>query len=141
MFLTKEEFQQFWNADEIADARRGGLVVGRSHAEGNIYMIRQCANIVAYEDCSNMEGGEYIINHGACLLHKDRIEYINSFLFREYNVDMEEVCRTPLIITQRLDSDKDRLLLIDNRGQFIVNKHATCVFLKELNEINQSGLK
>lgn len=139
MFISKEEFQQLWDADEIADARRGGLVVGRSHAEGNIYMIRQYTNIDAYEDFSNMEGGEYIINHEAYLLHKDRIEYINSFLIREYNVDMEEVCRTPLIITQRLDRDKDKLLLIDNKGQFIVNKHATCMFIENNEPIQQTS--
>lgn len=138
VFISKEEFEQLEEKGSIVDARCGGLVIGRSHHDGNIYMIRQLPDRENYELFSNMEGGEYIINHRAYISNKDTIENINSFRGSDYNVDMEEVCRSPILLTQRYGGDK--YLLIDSKSQFIVNKYATCLFLKELNKINQSGI-
>lgn len=41
--ISAQEFEQLSKEGRIVDARRGGLVVGRSHDEGNIYMLQKCA--------------------------------------------------------------------------------------------------
>lgn len=72
LFITKQEFEQFSSQGLVVDARRGGLVIGRSHDEGNIYMIQQY--LTGYRVINHMEGGEYVICHEAIMKHKDRIE-------------------------------------------------------------------
>lgn len=137
VFISGEKFLDLLNEGMIVDARDGGLVIGRSHKDGNIYMIRQLFDSDNYEIFAHMEGGEYIICHDAYIKYKDTIENINSFHGTEYNVDIEEVCKSPVLLTSAPFEDK--YLFIDARGQFIVNKYATCLFLKELNLINKSA--
>ena len=86
-----------------------------------------------------MQGGEYIINHDAYLKHKDRIEFINSHKHTEQYIPVSILCKTPLLITQGIEYDK--YLMIDPRGQFVINNAATALFLEELNKINADGLK
>ena len=52
-FITTEDFEYFSENGLIVDATAGGLVLGRSHGEGNIYMIRKCS--MGYEMFANME--------------------------------------------------------------------------------------
>ena len=54
MFISKKEFEQLCKEGKVVDARRGGLVIGRSHDEGNIYMIQEYLN--GYRVINNMEG-------------------------------------------------------------------------------------
>lgn len=41
LVLSKQEFEQLSKEGKVVDARRGGLVLGRSHDEANIYMLKQ----------------------------------------------------------------------------------------------------
>lgn len=134
LFITKQEFEQLSRQGRIVDARRGGLVIGRSHDEGNIYMIQQY--LTGYRVINHMEGGEYIICHDAIMKHKDRIEYINSLQMRCQNVDIDVLRHTPLLVT-RMEGPYDKFLLFDVRIQYVVNKGSTCFFLEELNRLNK----
>ncbi|MFR2354963.1 hypothetical protein [Bacteroides ovatus] len=133
MFISKKEFEQLCKEGKVVDARRGGLVIGRSHDEGNIYMIQEYLN--GYRVINNMEGGEYVICHEAIEKHKDRIVLINSMQMDCKNVNIDVLRHTPLLITS-LEGSSDKFLLFDNRRQFVVNKASTCFFLEELNKLN-----
>lgn len=134
LFITGQEFEQLSRQGLVVDARRGGLVIGRSHDEGNIYMIQQY--LTGYRVINHMEGGEYVICHEAIMKHKDRIIYINSLQMDCQNVDIDVLRHTPLLVTQ-LDGPHDKFLLFDVRRQFVVNKGSTCYFLEELNRLNK----
>lgn len=129
MIFSNDEFKELFKSGCIVDARCGGLVLGRSHDEGNIYMIRECPG--GYEVCGHMEGGEYIIRHEACLRHEDRIISINKEKPERYFIDIDILRKTPI-----LQVLPEQCLLIDYRGAFIVNKKATCYYLEELNRLN-----
>lgn len=134
LFITKQEFEQFFSQGLVVDARRGGLVIGRSHDEGNIYMIQQY--LTGYRVINYMEGGEYVICHEAIMKHKDRIEYINSLQMTCKIVDIDILRHTPLLVTAQ-PGPHDKFLLFDVRRQFVVNKGSTCYFLEELNRLNK----
>ena len=134
-FIHAEKFNELFNKRLIVDARNGGLVIGRSHDEGNIYMIRQLYPEYRFEFCSNLEGGEYIICYEAYVKYKQRIEEINAYKQYGDTVDLYDICKCNILLTQNEPFDK--LLLIDHRGQFIVNKRATSKFLFEIDCINK----
>jgi len=134
-FISKEQFEEMLQCKMIADARNGGLVIGRSHDDGNIDMIRLLRNKSGYEYCSKLEGGEYILCHEAYLKYKQTIIEINSYKQYGDKVDLYDVCKCNIILTQNEPFDKT--LLIDYRGQFIVNKRATSKYLYEIDCINK----
>lgn len=80
LVFSKQEFEQLSKEGKVVDARRGGLVVGRSHDEGNIYMLKQYGE--GYRVINHMEGGEYVICHEALMTHKDN-EYLWKNLTKE----------------------------------------------------------
>ncbi|MFK1951775.1 hypothetical protein ACIXFX_24795 [Bacteroides fragilis] len=129
MIFSNDEFEELFKSGYIVDARCGGLVLGLSHEEGNIYMIRECPS--GYEIFGHMEGGEYIIRHEAYLRHEDRIISINKEKPERYFIDIDILRKTPI-----LQVSPTQFLLIDYRGVFIVNKKATCCYLEELNSLN-----
>lgn len=92
MFISKKEFEQLCKEGKVVDARRGGLVIGRSHDEGNIYMIQEYLN--GYRVINNMEGGEYVIGHETIEKHKDRIVLINSMQMDCKNVNIDVLRKT-----------------------------------------------
>jgi len=133
--ISKETFEEMLQCKMIADARNGGLVIGRSHDDGNIYMIQQLYPENEYEYFRCLEGGEYIICHEAYLKYKQTILEINSYKQHGDKVDLYDVCKCNIILTQ--NEPYDKTLLIDYRGQFIVNKRATSKYLYEIDCINK----
>ena len=119
----------------IVDGRAGGLVVGRSHDEGNIYMIQETGD-GRFFISGNLEGGEYILNYDAYETEQNRIIEINKN--REQTSYTESLPINPSIrVINTSASPNDKLLWIDIRGQFIINKFSTKTFMLELQEINE----
>lgn len=120
----------------VVDGRAGGLVIGRSHSTGDIYMVwreEDGSFTVTLVECC-LEGGEFIVNASAYLASQERINEINRF--KEPQPELNQLELSP--ITKLLNTHaepNDKLLWIE-RGQFIVNKHATAKHLKELEELN-----
>ncbi|MDR1718448.1 MAG: hypothetical protein LBS20_21635 [Prevotella sp.] len=130
--ISFEDFENLSNQDFIVDAREGGLIIGRSHDEGNIYVIIPVKD--GYNYVHPVEGGEYIVNHISSMKHWDRIRFINSHKASDCTIHIDILRKTPLLVTQGRIADK--LLLIHQEGQYVVNKRAACLFLEELNAIN-----
>jgi hypothetical protein len=106
----------------IIDTRAGGLVLGRSHDQGNIYMFRFTKEPTGFKISidGNMEGGEYIVNYNAYIASKNRFDEINSFYDQTFNIDrsfFNITDKTRIYNAHATPSDK--LLLIDNNPIFI----------------------
>lgn len=127
--ITKEHFDYLSENGMIVDGTDGGLVLGLSHDEGGIYMIMECDE--GHRIIANMEGGEYLLSCNAYEKHKDRIISINSERPEQYFIDIDILRKTPIIQVNSI-----QYLLLDRKGQFIVNKDATCHYLEELNQLN-----
>lgn len=136
MWFSKEIFLKMVSSGWIVDGRGGGLVIGRSHAEGNIAVVQEqpdgTFHIRAY-----MEGGEYILNHEAVKGNEERVEQINSETGLHETTPILEI--TPKTRTLNTHSEPcDKMLWIDSRSQYIVCKSATAKHLQELETINHA---
>ena len=120
----------------VVDGRAGGLIVGRSHSTGDIYMAWQEDDggfTVSLAECC-LEGGEYIVNASAYLASQERINEINQF--KEPQPERNHLELSPITRIFNTHAEPNDKLLWIERGQFIVNKHATARHLKELEELN-----
>jgi hypothetical protein len=134
MWFSKDTFQKMVAAGMVVDGRGGGLVIGRSHADGNIFMLQESADGQFFIP-SHMEGGEYILNFEAYASAKERLEQINSF--KDEVEHISSICITPKSRVLNTHSEpNDKMLWIDTRGQFIINKRATTKHFQEIEEIN-----
>jgi hypothetical protein len=76
----------------------------------------------------------YIVNASAYLASQERINEINGFKEPQPELNHIELSPITRLLTTHAEPN-DKLLWIE-RGQFIVNKHATANHLKELEELN-----
>jgi hypothetical protein len=124
-------YQLLWMG-YIVDGRPGGLVLGQSHDEGHIYMLRQEEHKYCIAEC--LEGGEYVINHAASHIHLERIKEINSFKEPTTKKLQINLTKTTRIFNTHAEPSEKFLWLLP--GQFIVNKYATAKYYEELEAIN-----
>lgn len=137
MWFSKETFQAMIANCWIVDGRGGGLVLGRSHSDGDILMIQERNNGTFYIPAC-LEGGEYILNYDAYQADEERLEQINGF--KEIHTSLPSIkinSKTRILNTHAEPHDK--MLWIDSRGQFIVCKSATAKYLQELDELNHTA--
>ena len=134
MWFSKDTFHQMVHTGWIIDGRGGGFVIGRSHADGNIYMIQESKDGRFFIP-GHMEGGEYILSADAYFTAKERLEQINGF-----KDDIEHISSISFTPKSRILNTHakpyDKLLWIDTRGQFIINRRATSRHFQEIEEIN-----
>jgi hypothetical protein len=136
-WFSHQTFYAMLRSGWILDARRGGLVLGRSHAGGNIYMIQESGDS-GYQIKGHMEGYEFILNYAASVTHRDRIEEIN----RQKPTFAPPLTLSAVLAHQTVTTAAepfDKLLWIDVRGQFVVNRWATCANLDELARMNSDA--
>jgi hypothetical protein len=121
----------------VIDTRAGGLVIGRSHDQGNIYMFRFIYNVTSFKIsfAGNIEGGEYIVNYSSYLHSKKRFDEINNFYEPTTNIsDIKLTEKSRFFNTHATPSDK--LLLIENNHIFVINKFATAKHFEEIEHLN-----
>jgi hypothetical protein len=88
---------------------------------------------------SNMEGGEYIVNHRATEQHMQRLREINEDGHRlPQPVGVDRAPAGCFRIINTVAVPYNRAMWIDPRGQFIVNRAATARHFDELQRINES---
>lgn len=137
--FSRDTFNWMIHAGWVVDGRSGGLVLGRTHDEGDIIMV-QCVHdgtdkvvVVA-----TMEDGEYIINLNASNSESARLEEINKI-----TGDLPDDLAFPLIkdecrVLNTHAAPLDKLIWVE-AGQFIINAFATSKHLEELESINDLG--
>ena len=124
------------SSGKIIDAREGGLVLGRSHAEGDICILKSNEDGKFFID-GCLEGGEYLVNTLAAEKNKQRIEEINKYYVKNEVCALDNIrlsMKTRIINTHSEPSDK--LIFFGGSPIFIVNKYATAKSYYELEALN-----
>lgn len=120
-------------AGGIVDGRAGGLVIGRSHSQGDIHMIQYTDGKFSAYRC--LEGGEYIMNKSASEAFADRLVEINNYKVDGFSESQFNLRPLRTIIT--FAEPHDKFLFVDHE-QFVVNRAATALNLEELELLNES---
>lgn len=136
-WFRHETVMKLFHEGAVVDGRRGGLIIGRSHAEGNIYLVQQ-AEPDRYEIHTSVEGGEYLLSHVATIKHFERISEINSWTGNSRSLSAIPISNSTRIINTTSEPG-DKTILIDHRGQFVINKNATVRFYDEIERLNHEA--
>lgn len=79
-FFTHAQFYELVKRGQVIDGRSGGLVVGRSHSEGNIYFLTETYNgFYSILETDHMQGGEYLINAKSTAHFGTTLEQLNNY--------------------------------------------------------------
>jgi hypothetical protein len=140
-FFSVKEVKSLFENGYAVDGTNGGVVLGPSHEDGGIYMLKFIG--YGYHLVGEMEGYEYFLNPAASAY------FFSSFKhFNDYEKDKTEYFyEYPLpehinIIDARLPANsiyKSKFLVFENRFEFgICNKFSTKNKLLEINSLNSS---
>lgn len=132
-YLDLDSFARAFVNGWIVDGRNGGLVVGRSHAEGHIVFLSPGEQLGHYEIQGVMEGGEYLMNPLATKKHWRRLNEINAC--RDAFASVLPLKARRIIHTHAEPHDK----LVVVHEQFVVNARATSKYVDELDAMNEES--
>ncbi len=142
IMLTLTDLKPIANGNGIIDGTFGGLILGNSHSDGGIKVIRQYQNEELYEVIAEFEGWEYILNPLATTKEKEYLTKLNSEFtdakeeFTEYEIPNGiEIIDTRPIFENLKETNK--IILLNEWSQFIINKHSTKKYLTELDNLNK----
>ncbi|MDX8554557.1 hypothetical protein MK851_13115 [Tenacibaculum sp. 1B UA] len=142
LMFTLNDLKPITEGGGIVDGTLGGLILGNSHANGGIKVIRQYQNEELYEVIAEFEGWEYILNPLTTTKEIQQLTLINSEFnntkdeFIEYKIpkDIKVIDTRPLLENIK---ETNKLILLDKWSQFIINKHSTKKYLTELDFLNK----
>lgn len=132
-FYTEPQFKQALLSGQVIDAMFGGLIIGRSHSQGNIYLVKYENGL--YITFGNMEGGEYVLSQKTYQKYKAEIIEINN----DEDTDKQFLNQIPIGCKMHIDTrrmDEDNYLWFDEHGMFIINKYSTYKHFDRLQEMN-----
>ena len=142
LMFTLADLKPIAEGNGIVDGTFGGLILGNTHSEGGIKVIRQYKKEELYEIIAEFEGWEYIINPLATNKETEYLTKLNSEFvdtkekFIEYEIPNGiEIIDTKPIFENIKETNK--LILLDEWSQFIINKHSTKKYLIELDNLNK----
>jgi hypothetical protein len=130
--LSQDDFLRSFINGWIVDGRDGGLIVGRGHDEGHIFMFQGTDALGEFEHVGFVEGGEYIMSTDATAHHYRRLEEINSD--KSPCDEQIVVTRDSQLIHTRAEPH-DKFLIVHK--QFIINRNATKRHFDELEILNR----
>lgn len=142
--ISKELFLTLKSKGLIIDATKGGLLLGHSHEEGGILVVREYKNHATL--VAEIEAWEYILSSKASIKHEESIiklnergQYlINSGTFSPYRIP-EEIT-TIDVGNKFVDGKWERpLLLIRGSKQWCLNKYSSQDYLKQLEAMNSES--
>lgn len=140
--FTLAEVQSVADENGIVNGILGGLVLGNSHVDGGIKVIRQYREEKLYEIIAELEGWEYVLNPATTQKELDHLNQLNSEfatmkeLFKPFEIpDGIDIIDARPVIENRKDTS--RLILFSEYSQFIVNKYSTKKYLTELDLVNK----
>lgn len=142
LMLTLADLKVIVQRDGIFDGTLGGLILGNSHSDGGIKVIRQYKNEELYEVFAELEGYEYLLNPFITTKEMEYLKKLNMEFdntnekFVEYDIPIG----IGIIDTKsNLDNIKEtnKYILLDERAQWIINKHSTKKYLIELDNLNK----
>lgn len=143
IYLTLDELKPIVKAEGVVDGSFGGLILGNSHSDGGIYVIRQHQTEPIFEIIAEFEGYEYLMHPGATADHLDYLTKINgeftnveTLPFEYYDVPANiNVLDTWPIMKNIKETNK--IIILGDYQQFIVNRHSSKKYLIELDNLNE----
>lgn len=119
----------------LVDGRAGGLVIGKSHEAGHIYMFQQYQTDV-FMCIGMLEGNEYLLCHDATHQHFEFIEEMNQDTRPVSDPVIPDIYHPATRVLNTHATPDDKILLIDECGQYIVNAVSTKRYFNELQALN-----
>lgn len=118
------------------DSSPGGLVIGKTHAEGGITMVRPNKDGKTIDVVGEMEHGEFIMSAEATKMYKDRLYEINSDTNFDGLINIDSIRRLKNI----LFTGKTFATIVFASGeQFIINHKSTAKYIDELERLNEKA--
>lgn len=141
--FTVEDLTPIVRGGGIVDATKGGLLLGNSHTEDGIKMIRENSD-GEYEVIGEVEGWEYMLSPFATEKYRSELVAINDEMkgckdtFLEYEIDesVSILDLTPIFPNIPMTG---KLLLLGKYSQFVINKYSTKKYLLELDQMNKNA--
>lgn len=118
----------------IMDARYGGLILGRQTPDDDIPMYAPIGGGL-FQLQGLMQGGEYILSRAASVMHRKKLEEINSEKGADDLSQIQHYCRS--VIDTNSMPQHGGLWIV--RGQFIVNRFATRKYIADLDRFNSEA--
>jgi ribonucleotide reductase beta subunit family protein with ferritin-like domain len=145
IMLTLDDLKPIAEGNGIVDGTLGGLILGNAHSIGGIKVIRQYQKEELYEVIAEFEGWEYILNPLATAKEIKYLTKLNSEFvdtkkeFTEYEIPngIEIIDTRPIFENVK---ETNKLILLNEWSQFIINKHSTKKYLTELDNLNKKYL-
>ncbi len=141
-YFSRAEVAAMLKHGIAVDGNGGGLLIGRSHAEGGIPVLMSLAS-GGYQLHAEFEGYEYLLNQAAVFNSRMECEQANQ---PELDRRSEFVPYTPEEGTTLLDVRADNhpigtkyLVLTTGLPFFMVNRHSTKIRLSALEAFNRTG--
>ena len=134
--ITLEEFYQLNNLGLIYDGSKGGLVLGKSHKEGGVHFLQQCAE-ERLRYIGEMEGWEYLtlpIRDENIGQQFENINRLTPHLSAEIQTDFEIPKSCKVIDTRETDVP---ILLVSGVSQFVINRFATKKEIRKIIELDK----
>lgn len=136
MRYSLKTMQDYVQKGWAIDATMGGLVMGRSHDEGGVFIWVKRGNDYVLE--AEVEGFEYILNLGATHFFR---EYSKVFHQPEKHKSLGNIQYSPPAHIRILDtthSVEPKYLLFDTGGFSVINKYSTFGYLETLDKMNRA---
>jgi hypothetical protein len=138
--ISKATFYKMRNKGLVIDGTKGGLIVGPSHEEGGVLVVREYLDKILV--VAELEGYEYFINAKASKQYYSEIEKINSAY--EQRVDYVKFASYKIPATirvidvqhKKVDGKSERPLLLMRQDQWCVNRLSSKEYLKQLDQMN-----
>ena len=134
--ITYTDFMVLLMTGKIVDGRAGGFLFGRSHADGGIPVIQR-QDDDTFSITAEFEGGEYLVNWRAYQAAESRIIEINSHKENKVIELLSPVITRNSRLLNVHASPSDKLIWVDRRVQFVINKTATFRYFAEIEELNE----
>lgn len=140
--IVKQEILDLYLKNNlIVDGAKGGLICGRSHKEGGIYVI----HLNSDQDCEltfEIEGFEYLVNPFGSESNLTLLTSINKkhsgeiHTFKKYEIPPNIQI---LDLTMKMIDGKEfqPIILFSKGPQQVVNKLSTQKYLQEIDQINK----
>jgi hypothetical protein len=138
-FFTYDQVATIINIGKGVDGTHGGLILGPSHEDGGIYVLRNVG--YGYKLTAEVEGYEYFFNPGATIYYKNIFQQFNRP--QEHAMPKFEKYAPPAhikIIDARLlgaTGEKKFIIMDDRYGFSICNRYSTKIHLDKLDELNK----
>lgn len=138
--ITQAELQPLFDLGVIINGSGGGLLLGNSHSEGGIKVIRRYDDNL-YEVVAELEGWEYIICAEGTYRDEEFLKTINGeFDGRSDNFTEYKIPDNITVIDTRPSVENyyaiNKILIFGEYAHFIINKNSTKKYLKELDVLN-----